>query len=327
MNTTRMSLLLSILALLVTADPAAARTTQGEKKVGDGLIAYSVKTGIHVVRRNGKGHRRLIPWHTKRCGRSCEVWLVPRHPRWSPDGRSLTYHVERFVVRRGMASEDPRRSRVMVARANGRKRRFLAKGHDPTWSPDGREVIFAVNPGDRSLPDDPDLPGVKVYEPEEVPMRAIDVRTGARRMLPVPGWPEFSPDGTRMVFRHATVMGIDGSNPREFRMRGIYATPARWNRDGLISWHCRTGTFAADICVLDPDTGKRRRVRRTKRFLEQEMASSPTGRWYAVAALHGLYVVRANGKRFKLLLSNNPGGVPVPSNTPTSPDWQPVTRR
>ena len=150
----------------------------------DGLIAYSIKTGIHVIRPDGTGLRVLIPWRTRSCGRGCTTWLGPRHPRWSPDGRRITYHVEKYTVRKH-AVEDSSARTVYVANANGSHRERLGRGHDPDWSPNGSEVVYLRN--DATYPD-PDWPGHRLGYPDDYgPMRAVNPRTGDARNWPTLG--------------------------------------------------------------------------------------------------------------------------------------------
>lgn len=54
-------------------------------------------------------------------------------PVWSPSGRDVA-----FQARPTEAS----RSWIYIVRADGRRKRRLAAGHNPTWSPDGRRLAF-----------------------------------------------------------------------------------------------------------------------------------------------------------------------------------------
>jgi hypothetical protein len=78
-------------------DPTAAASDRG-------WVAYSIKTGIHVIRPDGTGNRVLIPWKVDSCGLACTNWWVPRHPRWSPDGRRIAYEIRNY-----RAGRNPRR--------------------------------------------------------------------------------------------------------------------------------------------------------------------------------------------------------------------------
>lgn len=293
-------------------------------KPRDGLIAYSTKTGVQVIQPDGRGRRTLIPWRVASCGPRCQRWVIPRHPRWSPDGRRITYHLEYHRVVGGRGTVDGTRSQVMIADASGRNRRRLAEGHQPTFGPDGPTVVYLVNAGDPVIDEEKDG-----YKEDLGPMRAVNVATTITRDLPTRGSPEFSPDGSQMVLSTFYISALDGSGLRPVPTPAgpTYATAPRWNSDGFISYHCKSpGRFDADICLFDPATGKSRRLRRTRDLLDQEMDVAPSGRRYVVGALHGLYVVPPDGSGMRLLVRNNPAGVPVPSNVPTSPDWQPIPR-
>jgi Tol biopolymer transport system component len=326
------------------ADGAAFRPPSASASgTRDGLIAYSIKTGIHVIRADGTGMRVLIPWRTPSCGRGCMTWLVPRHPRWSPDGRQITYHVEKYTVRRNSV-EDPSARTVYVADANGSHRRRLGRGHNPDWSPDGSEVVYLRN--DATYPDS-DWPGHKLGYPDDYgPMRAVNPRTMSARAWPTLGSPAFSPDGQRTVYRTPhpsvpgapaggsddpsqrglTVAGADGTGPRSFTARTFYGIPVRWTADGRVSYNCYGRGTQPDICLLDPATGRREHLTRTRAFWDLYADSSPSGRYYVVGGLHGLYTTTRTGRVRRVLVRNGSGPSYVPSNVPTEPDWQPRPR-
>jgi Tol biopolymer transport system component len=87
--------------------------------------------------------------------------------------------------------------RIGTMRADGRDVRYLsARGTTPTWSPDGRRVVFVplCGPGGRQCTDE---------------LRVLSVSSGATRRIklaPVPGLPSgpftpsWSPNGHRLVF-------------------------------------------------------------------------------------------------------------------------------
>ena len=102
-------------------------------------------------------------------------------PAASPNGRLIAYTC-RSLARPG--------SQIWVARKDGSHRRFIARGSDPAWSPDGKRIVFV---GPRQP---------RVSKPEIFIMRADG--THIRRLTK--NWnasdrsPSFSPDGKRIVF-------------------------------------------------------------------------------------------------------------------------------
>lgn len=90
-------------------------------------IAFNLGSAIYVARSDGRRARRILP---RNPGGS--------HPRWSPDSSRIA-----FIGWRG-------RSAVMVVRRDGTGLRVVAApptlDHtvNPTWSPDGRHILFVV---------------------------------------------------------------------------------------------------------------------------------------------------------------------------------------
>ena len=127
-------------------------------------------------------------------------------PDASPDGRLIAY-TRILLARPG--------SEIWAVRKDGSHQRFIARGSDPAWSPDGKRIVFV---GPRQP---------RVSKPEICIMRADG--THIRRLTK--NWnasdrsPAFSPDGKRIVFlsnRDATggagnaeiwVMGTKGKHP------------------------------------------------------------------------------------------------------------------
>lgn len=299
-----------------------------------GVIAYSVKTGIYAIHADGTGLRLLVPWHPSSCGRSCVVWKVPRNPRYSPDGRQLTYDVETYVVRHGVGGgAEPDTRTVYVADTNGQHRRRLGLGHHPEFSTDGKEVIYLLNPN--AYPTLPLLEEPPKYGDDYGPMEAVDINTGARRTLSVPGASEFSVDGQKMLAVRQvrangaitwadTLESIDGSEMHDFFLREFYDELPRFTANGELSYDCPSvGNRQPDMCLFSPVTGQHRRLLHIHEFWALEAASSPSGS-FAVAGLQGLYVTDAKGHHPRRIVANGSGPNYVQSDVPTSPVWQPA---
>jgi Tol biopolymer transport system component len=149
------------------------------------------QSAIWVVRRDGRGLRRLTP----RAERA-------RDPSWSPTGGAIAY------VSRG---------RLRVMRPDGTRRRTLPTGHASLgdvdaldWSPDGREIVF----------------GRTATAAEPRMLYALDVAAGALRRIeprgvPAATQPTWSPSGRRIAFvvpsgsrRGIHVCAADGTGTR-----------------------------------------------------------------------------------------------------------------
>ncbi|HJR58163.1 MAG TPA: hypothetical protein VJ813_02140 [Vicinamibacterales bacterium] len=97
---------------------------------------------------------------------------------YSPDGSLITYE------QRSTADEhDVLQSNIIVARADGSHPRVLSNGTDPSWSPDGRSVLFKTwDAADRQL---------------WITVASLD---GTAQRLAPGVHPHWSPDGRRIAF-------------------------------------------------------------------------------------------------------------------------------
>jgi sugar lactone lactonase YvrE len=140
--------------------------------------------------------------------------LVAEGPRFSPDGRLLA--VATFPSQRPTLE--------LIDSAGGS--RTLTEGREPSWSPDGRTLVFSRAP-----------------DPGSVELWVIDVDgTGLRRLGPGVS-PVWSPDGAWIAFRHGgavVVVRADGSDRRIVDAYGWYG-PLAWSPDGARLAYTGTG--------------------------------------------------------------------------------------
>jgi formylglycine-generating enzyme required for sulfatase activity len=131
-------------------------------------------------------------------------------PRFAPDGKRISY-----TTLRGGFPE------IWVMNRDGSGPKFLAKGSQASWSPDGRSLAF--------------IRDNQAY--------VRDLSTGAERRVTPPDWercgvPAFSPDSRHLAVasRHRQDVGIyllsmDGKDNHQLPTEEACCTP-HWSRDG-----------------------------------------------------------------------------------------------
>ena len=128
-------------------------------------------------------------------------------PAASPNGRLIAY-TRISLARPG--------SQIWAVRKDGSHRRFIARGSEPAWSPDGKRIVFV---GPRQP---------RVSKPEIYIMRADG--THIRRLTN--NWnasdrsPSFSPDGKRIVFLSNRDATGGAGNPRSGSWTPMASTPS-----------------------------------------------------------------------------------------------------
>jgi Tol biopolymer transport system component len=172
-------------------------------------IAFAGTRDIFTVDLAGLKVTRLT--HSER------PWIVHNTPAYSPDGKRIAFS----------RSTDAFNSDIFVVNANGTKLRrlttsrgtdsVLGEEHGPTWSPDGRTIVFVTNRTQKSF----ELWRVDVNGKNE---RAITDTPSPKYDEDLP---RFSKDGKRLLYAHdgrIAVMNIDGTGVRELGL----GTSADW---------------------------------------------------------------------------------------------------
>jgi len=190
------------------AKPAAALTSAGgaatidRTRLRGTIIFVSDRSGtlkIWSMHASGKHPKQLT--HGKN---------PDADPRFSPDGRHITY-----TSRRGGFPE------VWMTDRDGTRAKLVTKGSQANWSPDGKQLVF--------------IRDNQTYVRELAEGRERRVTPASWERCGVPTW---SPDGNRVAVasRHLGTIGIfilsvDGKEQGQLKAQEACCTP-QWSRDG-----------------------------------------------------------------------------------------------
>ena len=262
----------------------------------NGLLAFHSETAegseIFTVRPNGRDLRQIT-----------HVDGEATNADWSPDGRRIAFNVE-----------DPESAQIAIVDADGRNApTVLAKAPgniievDPSFTPDGRRIVFGTYNGVVEATWSMKLDG-----------------TDRRLITEVSGTdPNVSPDGRRLAFLSFNgepggnalfTSGIDGSNPRQITPFSFnVGFKNDWSPDGrrLAFSHnidlVRPGE-SVNVATIRPNgTGLRfvtsYRGGQVNAFLG---SYSPNGRWLVFRledhGRFGMYKIRPDGTHLRPIL-------------------------
>jgi TolB protein len=191
-------------------------------------------------------------------------------PRWSPDGRRIAFvstafngrwHI--FVGRFEAASGLSDVQRVSGDR-DSRLPRYYYSVFDhylsPTWSPDGREIVFVSNRG-------------RTYGTGGIWRATVgDTLTGARELhYEETTWkarPDWSRDGKRVVYsgyhgrqwNQLWLLSADGGDPIQLTYGEFDATSPRWSPDGRRIAYVSNEDGNTALWIVDVPGGRRAQV-------------------------------------------------------------------
>ena len=153
---------------------------------GRTVIEKLTKTGQDVIlKRPGEADRTI----------STVSWT--EQPSFSPDGTLVVW--EQRATAHDIPSSD-----IAIWDSRSGAVRVIARGTDPSWSPDGRLLLFKTPDKNRALF-----------------ITTANVATGETRTLTQGVHPHWSPDGTRILYMadsqdraDAYIIGVSGGEPR-----------------------------------------------------------------------------------------------------------------
>ena len=192
---------------------------------------------LFVMNADGTGRTRL----TKLPGQT-----FPHSPCWSPGGQQILFAVGSEPGPKGFSKQE-----LWVVDADGKNLAKLGPGIDPSWSPDGKTILFtAQNAGSKG-------PRLQLMDAD-----GKNVRTLTREQGEMGKW---SPDGKHIVCtgiigkeEGIVVMNADGTGARIVRkLPGVLlGFGAQWSRDARHIYFNRTMSLSPPrtaIFVMNAD--------------------------------------------------------------------------
>jgi hypothetical protein len=172
-------------------------------------------------------------------------------PAWSSDGNEIAYTTGRFLTIQGADGNPPRDVIVALPEA------FAPTVDSPSWSADGRQIVFSV------LQADSTLTGSEWREQlYSVNVATVDVRQLTSDLAGESDHsPAYSPDGSTIAYAHwgsqpgIWLLNADGTNARQLVPVDGYPSGAAWSPDGhSIAFALREQHFGnAQIDVVNAD--------------------------------------------------------------------------
>ena len=207
---------------------------------------------------------------------------VNLEPRWSPDGKRLAWMSTQFEGRFHLYVADLVNGalsgvrRVSADTVSGLPRAYYsARDHalSPSWSPDGRELVYVNNAGHEW--------GSGGVWRAAVPA-AGGTLSGRELRHEETTWaarPDWSPDGRRVVyasyigrmFHQLFVMTAEGKNPIQLTFGEYDATQPRWSPDGQRIAYLANESGMPELRVIAVRGGATLTVARTRRVYKRAL--------------------------------------------------------
>jgi Tol biopolymer transport system component len=151
---------------------------------GSKQAATSPDGRTRLVEEEIDGRWSIVAEHTDGARRVLTTGAHAEQPSFSPSGELIVYE-----QRLADAPDDIARSNVVVAKADGSQPRIVSSGTDPSWSPDGKSLLFKTWVDSAESPNGGEL---------WIATASPDGKTVTRLALGV--HPHWSPDGRRIVY-------------------------------------------------------------------------------------------------------------------------------
>jgi TolB protein len=183
------------------------------------VVVGNCVNAIYVMNANRTELRRVLVERAARSG----LWLI-HDVSWSPDGNRLVYSKSFHQGRCPMHFTSPENAVIFTINVSGSGERRITNttgidvwDNQPAWSPDGSSIAFYHGPTING--------GLYVMNPDGSARRRLD-SSGT-------GYPNWSPDGTRIVYNCSRGLGaICVFSPGGvISPLGMGTTPA-WSPDG-----------------------------------------------------------------------------------------------
>ena len=235
---------------------------------------------VYASYRNDAVELRLLELRTGKTQPLISNLAVNVEPRWSPDGKQVAYvstayqgrwHI--FVATPGQDGQLPSAVQITEDRASGLPRYYYSAYDQylsPTWSPDGKDLIFISNRGRiwgsggfwR-------MPARAGAEPRQL---HYEETTWKAR-------PDWSRDGKRVVYssylggqwHQLWMMTADGGDPFQLTYAEGDATSPRWSPDGTRIAYISNAEGNTALEIIDVPGGARQTVRPSRRIYLESM--------------------------------------------------------
>ncbi len=193
---------------------------------------------------------RVAGWVKMKLGLALPLWVLNRHPVWSPDGSKLAFTSNRDGF-----------NGIYVMDVENWKQTLLTKiesdAISTTWSPDGSKIVFDS------------LNGLTIINSDGSDLKLLDNTT-----THIDDQPDWSPDGTKIVFkssyRHERTgllfsseiytMNVDGSEVTRLTYNEARSSEPVWSPDGQKIAYYLIKEGSDDIYVMNADGSEQTRL-------------------------------------------------------------------